>query len=674
MKEDLPAPPEIPSLLVSVVGQEIELQQIALRDVLSHLRNYIGETGQNVLKIVRKEVAEHVSESDVQMAILEGTSDLEARMASASSVRTLEELCESSLARLEIVEAKLGKLESKVKAAATSKSKEDSAGASAVAAAAGGGGVVASAGADVQNDLLGMERNIRDLETDLKDAKQANETLTQQVTSVGEQLTSKLDQQQLKLQEGLDLQTKSTDKLRSQLEQLTGERTERKGSSEGVPKQFEELRHECKQLSKEVDDLQSGKASAVALEALVVSVKEFEQSVTKDQQNTNTKLSSMAQLEHRIAPLEAWSQQVTSQLEDLLDTKRKVSADVESLANKAQSLAEAQEFQAKAQLEALDDRCSNLKEEIRAGAGRVTRLEDRHEILSFDQVEGCMKSADDVAVITDKLSLIEEGLKDKEQNVLFSARCLSCNRSYDDVAKMPGGVDLPGEKQQAKVWREIQRALHTPRTDKTEELRVVAVKVGRPTGTKAKDSSNGAGSYASRDPSTWSYGLEDVHLLPCASPRSPGGSVLGASWRTLEYSGTGRRLVEDFLPSASPSTTFLPCAPPTSPSGSGSGPRPQLPGLRAHASRAQTSHGMRRSPEGSACGSLRPGTSSGSFHSPDQSMMSSAGAEAQRDVAAMFSGSGVALYGRPQKRGSQFHSQDTGPLDFQKTLTQLTKR
>eukprot|EP00930_Biecheleria_cincta_P034339 TRINITY_DN23746_c0_g1_i1.p1 TRINITY_DN23746_c0_g1~~TRINITY_DN23746_c0_g1_i1.p1 ORF type:complete len:641 (-),score=141.98 TRINITY_DN23746_c0_g1_i1:342-2063(-) len=572
----------------------------------------------------------------MQMAIIENTGELEARLASAASVQAVEDLCESALTRLDAAEAKLGKLESKLKSA-VGKSRDDYNDVVAAAAAAaaiskevpeastGAASGEANAGLvedlRVREDLKLLEKRVDELQRDVMYARQDQETLSDRISHVDEKLTKKLRSQYEVIDDGLERQTGICDALRSELRGLVV----RVEPLEEGPERLIELRDQTKQLMENVKSLESNKASVTALEAVATSLEELEQLVAENQQGTDGQLSSLVEhcerLDSRVAPLEDWREQAKSELRELLDIEPKVSAELESLTNKAQGLAAAQEAQAKAQEEALDHRCSMLDEQIREEAGRLTTLEDRHESLSFQHLEGNMRSADDVAVITDKLSLIEEGIKDKEQNVLFSAKCLSCNRSYEDVAKMPGGVDLHCEKQKAQVWAEIQRALHTPRTSKTEELRVIAVKVGRPTGTKAKVASKGGGAFASRDQSTWSYGLEDVQLLRSPSPRV-----------------AGRRFL-------SPMMESLPLS-----------------------SRAQTSLGMRGSPD-IICGGLRPGTSIGLTRSGNYSKSSVGDEVGPPPISPRASGTP----GMRPPSSSFFQSQEHGPLDFQQRLSELVK-
>merc|ERR1719160_1608476 len=65
------------------------------------------------------------------------------------------------------------------------------------------------------------------------------------------------------------------------------------------------------------------------------------------------------------------------------------------------------------------------------------------------------------------------------ERALFSARCLSCNRSYVDAgaADAANQVDMHAEKQQSLVMHQLQRALNDPR-DIEKAINVVTVKIG----------------------------------------------------------------------------------------------------------------------------------------------------------------------------------------------------
>ncbi|CAJ1344709.1 unnamed protein product [Effrenium voratum] len=152
--------------------------------------------------------------------------------------------------------------------------------------------------------------------------------------------------------------------------------------------------------------------------------------------------------------------------------------------------------------------------------------------------------------LSGKISNMEEALKDREQAVLFGSRCLSCNRAYDDTVKTPGTVNLPAEQRKAQIFAEIQRALHNPRTDPKESIKLLAVKVGRPC---ASTKPSREGPFASRDSSSLAYGIEDVQLLPLrahsslsksrasprASPRPTTQSMSRGEERSLWSHGRG---------------------------------------------------------------------------------------------------------------------------------------
>lgn len=128
-------------------------------------------------------------------------------------------------------------------------------------------------------------------------------------------------------------------------------------------------------------------------------------------------------------------------------------------------------------------------------------------------LKGLASKADlaEVRALRAALSDVAEELKDREQAVLFGARCLSCNRVFDDVERHAGVVNLRGERQRAQVFAEIQRALHSPRSDPLEPIKMLAVRVGRPCDLKSR---SGLGPLAGRDALSLARGVEDVVLLP----------------------------------------------------------------------------------------------------------------------------------------------------------------
>lgn len=114
----------------------------------------------------------------------------------------------------------------------------------------------------------------------------------------------------------------------------------------------------------------------------------------------------------------------------------------------------------------------------------------------------------EVFTLQKELSGALENMKDKEQSVLFGAKCLSCNRAFDEVEKRAGVVDVQGEKQKAKLFAELTRALHCPNTDPTKPIKMLAVKVGRP----GQLTTGNLGPIEGRDV-TYACGVQDMRFL-----------------------------------------------------------------------------------------------------------------------------------------------------------------
>merc|ERR1719272_952130 len=117
-------------------------------------------------------------------------------------------------------------------------------------------------------------------------------------------------------------------------------------------------------------------------------------------------------------------------------------------------------------------------------------------------------------VLREELCTMSESVKDREQAVLFGARCLSCNRVFDDVTRDTDVVDLSGEKHKNALFSQVQNALHSPKIDPLAKIKVLAVKVGRPMTVPA---SVGGGRYSGRDGNGFACGLDDTQLVQVAA-------------------------------------------------------------------------------------------------------------------------------------------------------------
>lgn len=160
----------------------------------------------------------------------------------------------------------------------------------------------------------------------------------------------------------------------------------------------------------------------------------------------------------------------------------------------------------------LAERTSTLSERHVGMAKRLEATEAELERLAVTVESAEAKASyQEVSDLRRTLGNLTEGIKDREQAVLFGAKCLSCNRVFDDVQQEPNVVNLHAEKQRAQVFAEIHRAMHSPRSDPLEPIQMIAVKVGRTQDVKAK---TGPGHYQGRDAGCHARGLEDVQLLP----------------------------------------------------------------------------------------------------------------------------------------------------------------
>merc|ERR1719171_2952112 len=111
------------------------------------------------------------------------------------------------------------------------------------------------------------------------------------------------------------------------------------------------------------------------------------------------------------------------------------------------------------------------------------------------------------------LSEMARDSKAKEQSVLFGAKCLSCNRNFDDTVTTAGTVDLHGEKQRAQLLAEVQRAIASPCSD-ADAVRMLTVKVGRSGQVAGRDGGSG---YEGRS-AVFGCAVDDVQVL--RAPRS----------------------------------------------------------------------------------------------------------------------------------------------------------
>eukprot|EP00747_Dinoflagellata_sp_TGD_P212312 gnl/TRDRNA2_/TRDRNA2_85427_c0_seq1.p1 gnl/TRDRNA2_/TRDRNA2_85427_c0~~gnl/TRDRNA2_/TRDRNA2_85427_c0_seq1.p1 ORF type:complete len:900 (+),score=153.00 gnl/TRDRNA2_/TRDRNA2_85427_c0_seq1:54-2753(+) len=168
--------------------------------------------------------------------------------------------------------------------------------------------------------------------------------------------------------------------------------------------------------------------------------------------------------------------------------------------------------------------CDQLSALCKSADGRMLGAVERLSQLAA-AVEGMAGEADlagqavreEVDGLREAVSVIVQDIKEQETAVLFGSRCLSCGRVYDEVQKSAGVVDPRAEKEKAKLFAEVQRALHTTSGNEAKQIKMLSVKVGRPAEVARSD---GSGMYFTRDVMPYTCGVEDLYLAPALSQRS----------------------------------------------------------------------------------------------------------------------------------------------------------
>lgn len=162
-----------------------------------------------------------------------------------------------------------------------------------------------------------------------------------------------------------------------------------------------------------------------------------------------------------------------------------------------------------------DRRCDGLSDECNNLSRRASEIEGR--LLDVEATTDGLANKDHLTKLQDTVSALELDLKDREQAVLFGARCLSCNRVYDEVQKDAGSVSLHADKQRAQLFAEVQRALHSGKAN-PGLVNLLAVRVGRKGG---ETIGGGFGHVETRSGARVARGVEDMELLPYRGPTAP---------------------------------------------------------------------------------------------------------------------------------------------------------
>lgn len=345
------------------------------------------------------------------------------------------------------------------------------------------GEVKKEAGTEIK-DMRDVRRIVRDFYDDNKKSKEVLEDLMQRVDFELDQLSSRCEET-----------TNLVNVQVRRIDQYGGRITTNEES-------ITTLSDDIGEANIVIDKLTSTKADNSALKDLIVEVRDFGQLAEKG--------AEAADLVPRVASLER-----TRRTFDTLIEKNKQSiealqqADTEIHHRIDGCAAAVQDVDHRAQ-GSLGQRYAELLSQDHLLSTRLAEAEGQlQEFGKKLRAWNSKADATDVAALRAALGNISHALKDKEEAVLFGARCLSCNRVFDDVQTEADVVDLSLERQKSLVFAEIQRALHSPKCDPAEPLNLIAVKVGRQMGIKC-----GAATYLGRDVHSMARGIEAVHLIP----------------------------------------------------------------------------------------------------------------------------------------------------------------
>lgn len=281
-------------------------------------------------------------------------------------------------------------------------------------------------------------------------------------------------------------------------------------------RKIQPLEHEVQRISANLTSDHRNMGQTVGQSNVVAEIKRLKDQIAEHDKITDSRLTAIESQpaptvmdEEEITTLRATLGQIDGRISKVADSANEFSRRTDSELRR-----KAMELQA-------------LEEHAREHEMRLNNMESqiRHNQLELRDAIGGKANISDMTTMRAVISSVSEELKDREQAVLFGARCLSCNRVYDDIQKDAGVVEPPNgsAKQQALVLAEIQKALQSQRPD-SQSISMLAVKVGRPGNISAR---SGLGPFAGRQ-DTMACGIEDVSILPAR---------LGAEGRALLYAG-----------------------------------------------------------------------------------------------------------------------------------------
>lgn len=508
--------PQIPERVVGFKlnpdsGQAL-LDAEALRTCLSQIVGYIKELQAITTTRMTEEIGDRmkVLKDDLKISIKEGCHEVEREMKEAMA--GLEDKVAANSNRISEVEADLTKTKKTMKAQASS----------------------AAAAKKEMEQMAAMTAKVAPEEAKDEAKKEtaapppkkeaAPEPVQQQVVQVAAGPPEGYDQAIRDIEENkfglanlemrIENDIQAIQRKVERLEKKVDEERERLDAlKDSIPALEETFKGQASEISELQDKVQ-------ALDDAKVSRKEHSESIEQ-----------IEHLQGALKKVDSTSQAISVQLERCEDKVTKLETlrrDLRDATEKGEKNAEDTKTRLDAASASLDDfglrlgACEHeVSESATVLANRANAADKRIEQNSR-AVEVIKTKADvnDVMLLKEAMTGLVQQAREKD-TVLFGAKCLSCNRVFDDVDRSAGSVDNHSDQQRAQVLNEVQRALNHPAGDFSKPIKMLSVKVGRTGNVHAAD---GSGPYETRE-TGYGYPLEDVALMVQSGPVQTGQST-----------------------------------------------------------------------------------------------------------------------------------------------------
>lgn len=461
-------------------GRRACIDEGPLRKSLDELHEFAQRLVNEARERLRDEIASEVGEARQELRVLLEESKLEVEQKLGPRFDKIEGIAQQALQKCEEMDKKQTRNErQQAKLAAAQAAAPELPSEAEVrkpSAATGGGG---GGGGGSEKIPPGLENTLQQMRQDLDSLKIDYKSFEKETQN---HLTN-LQRAQEKIQAALHEEIPRFEPL----EEFQGKAREELASASA---RLEELQEGLRAALAEMGSATEILAVKESVEALAARHEEIEEAVRGEL------VQQMAAAEERLIGLEearASSNEAVDTAITLVNEVRgnaeRISAAVSDM-DRRLSGSEAGLGQQRAALALHNDKVTGRLEEISGSLGLLGTKADQAQVLELHGAVSRMAAES----------------KAKEQSVLFGAKCLSCNREFEDTTKTSGTVDLYGEKQKAQLFAQVQQSLHSTKAME-EDIKMLTVKVGR-TGRRV---GNGT-VYEGRDP-VFGCAVEDVQMM-----------------------------------------------------------------------------------------------------------------------------------------------------------------